>query len=477
MYIEITNVGNIEKTHIETSNLTIFLGKNGTNKSYIAHTIYMVNKILNKILSELSENHMIELFENFIKSLNESDFKAIISSLKFEKTNISKEIDTFLSLLSDTIKEYKVELENSGKETMLFNIVSFLTEKILFELNRSFNVNKEIVGNITFKNYKLEIDSILDDVYIRIIDLEEDIDSNNIDDIYERRALYQIFKRIIKNFSEKNTISKESYYFPASRTGFVLAFDDIVSGVLRDRFGGQPTSTKLTESTIDFISNFADIKSGNFDKKNIFLKKSQIEKQSDIGLIFNFINKRIVFGEIIEERDDNDRYTQFLLKPIGSNNKIEMHLTSSSIVELLPLIIFLKHFTSLKDKFLVIEEPEAHFHPKAQIEIARLLIILVNLGAKVLITTHSDYILSEINNCIKLNEIDSKEKYLKELNLPEEILIDKEKVKAYLFKDKEDGQSVKVEELHIDDYGISNKNFDDVLDELIDRTEKINMEL
>jgi len=72
----------------------------------------------------------------------------------------------------------------------------------------------------------------------------------------------------------------------------------------------------------------------------------------------------------------------------------------------LPLVIFLKHFDSLKNKFLVIEEPEAHFHPKAQIEIERLLVMFINMGAKVLVTTHSDYILNEINNCIKLNQLD-----------------------------------------------------------------------
>ena len=35
----------------------------------------------------------------------------------------------------------------------------------------------------------------------------------------------------------------------------------------------------------------------------------------------------------------------------------------------------------------------------------------------------------------------------------------------------------KVSELEIDDYGISNENFDDVLDELLDKTEYINMGL
>jgi len=103
--------------------------------------------------------------------------------------------------------------------------------------------------------------------------------------------------------------------------------------------------------------------------------------------------------------------------------------------------------------------------------------MLVNLGAKVLITTHSDYILNEINNCIKLNNVETKKQkeYLNKLDLPKEIIIEKERVKAYLFKEKD--KKVEVNKLEIDDYGISNENFDDVLDELLDRTEYINMGL
>jgi hypothetical protein len=288
-------------------------------------------------------------------------------------------------------------------------------------------------------------------------------------------SLYKLFRLVLKKYS-KVKLAKESFYFPASRTGFVLAFDEIVSGVLRDRFGGRPTATKLTEPTIDFIAKFADIKSGKFDidLRRKFLKRDFTNV--DLKKVFDFISKKIINGEILEEKE-KETYTQFFLKPQDSKDYLEMHITSSSVVEILPLIIFLKHFDSLKDKLLVIEEPEAHFHPQAQVEIARLLSILVNLGAKVIITTHSDYILNEINNCIKLSVL-SKEKqneYLKKFDLPKEIILNKNRIKAYLFKDKE--KFIEVDELEIDKYGISNENFDIVLDELLDRTEYINLNM
>ena len=53
--------------------------------------------------------------------------------------------------------------------------------------------------------------------------------------------------------------------------------------------------------------------------------------------------------------------------------------------------------------FLIIDEPESHLDTANQIQLARLVARLVNSGVKVLITTHSDYIVREINNLIMLS--------------------------------------------------------------------------
>ncbi|NEP42638.1 MAG: AAA family ATPase [Okeania sp. SIO2H7] len=50
--------------------------------------------------------------------------------------------------------------------------------------------------------------------------------------------------------------------------------------------------------------------------------------------------------------------------------------------------------------FIHIEEPETHLHPSAQVAIAKLLAYLCNKGFRLVITTHSLFILYVLNNLI-----------------------------------------------------------------------------
>ena len=77
------------------------------------------------------------------------------------------------------------------------------------------------------------------------------------------------------------------------------------------------------------------------------------------------------------------------------------------------MYFFLKS-TAKKGQLLIVDEPEGHLSPKNQIYMARLLAMCVNAGVKVLVTTHSDYFIQEINNLIMLNSIDEKDYPLKE---------------------------------------------------------------
>jgi predicted ATPase len=57
---------------------------------------------------------------------------------------------------------------------------------------------------------------------------------------------------------------------------------------------------------------------------------------------------------------------------------------------------------------VIVENPEAHLHPKGQSQIGRLLALAAEAGVQVIVETHSDHILNGIRIAAKLHEIDAR---------------------------------------------------------------------
>ena len=69
-----------------------------------------------------------------------------------------------------------------------------------------------------------------------------------------------------------------------------------------------------------------------------------------------------------------------------------LHLASSSAIGLSDLYFYLRYMAS-KEHLLIVVEPESHLDTANQIQFARVLARFVDMGIKVLVTTHSDYLI------------------------------------------------------------------------------------
>ena len=148
---------------------------------------------------------------------------------------------------------------------------------------------------------------------------------------------------------------------------------------------------------------------------------------------------------------------------------IPFHLASSSACEMSNLYFYLGYFMdNERSHFLIIDEPESHLDTANQIQFARLLARLVNSGVKVLITTHSDYIIREINNLIMLSSpLQDGDKAKTVLGYKPDEQLSLDRVQAYV---AEKGT------LSLCDkgkFGISYSVFDDTIDSLNETTEEL----
>ena len=202
--------------------------------------------------------------------------------------------------------------------------------------------------------------------------------------------------------------------------------------------------------------------------ESLFKKTSFITKQHK-GLLDEFSD--IIGGNYEVTKNDELHYIQ-------KKGKIKLTLdeSSSAVRSLLDIGFYLRHQAEPGD-ILMIDEPELNLHPSNQRKVARLLAKLVNIGIKVFVTTHSDYIIKEINTLLLLNDnqphlavIKEREKYSdKELLKPAQIRLYMAKEGPRLLdgnKNKTKCQTLIPANINLDEGGIEVSTFDDTIDEM-----------
>jgi hypothetical protein len=103
---------------------------------------------------------------------------------------------------------------------------------------------------------------------------------------------------------------------------------------------------------------------------------------------------------------------------------------------------------------------------------ARLLVRCVHAGIKVLITTHSDYLVKEINNLIMLShDFEGKQDLLKKLKYDADDALDPSQIRAYV------AENDTLTACGVDKYGMDMPNFDRTIDDINRVTSEISSRL
>lgn len=121
---------------------------------------------------------------------------------------------------------------------------------------------------------------------------------------------------------------------------------------------------------------------------------------------------------------------------------------------------------------IIIDEPEISLHPKNQILFARALARIVNAGIFLIINTHSDYIIREINNMIMLSSV-SKKEMVKKLGYKENEILSADMVNAYYFEFQDDAKSVVGQKVEVSKTGFSIDLIDDVINDQVATSQNI----
>jgi len=443
MKFKLQNIGIIKNYELELGNLTVICGKNNTGKTYLSYSIYgFYQNIYNKIITHNFKNFNLQnLRENIIK--NET-YKINLKELELEIFDLYRD-------LSNNYSHKLVDIFNT-------NVDEFNNSNFSIELPIPTNVvDLEFVMPISEDKGKIVKEKNTEfaylylprtNKYINISELELVSENENkfsasqIFFAFTKGRLFLLYKKLIQNVflisaerSSLQTFQKEIDQY-RSRLMFEMQKNKSIS--ITD-FSISRFSFPI-EQEMNFIRDIdKTIKKNSFIKENYPEIIEYIEEM--FGVKYEFLNEQLMIN-------------------VG-NKLIPQYLASSSVRSLADLHIWLKHKASKAD-LLMIDEPELNLHPENQIKLARLFAKLINIGLNVWITTHSDYIVKEINNLLLLsNNFSEKENLMKEFGYGENEILNNDQVKIYI--SKENGELFNVE---IDRYGMSSTTFDETIEKI-----------
>lgn len=177
--------------------------------------------------------------------------------------------------------------------------------------------------------------------------------------------------------------------------------------------------------------------------------------------VADMIEKNLLFGEVSMTKNGD---VEFHPQGMAAKSRLPFHLSSSIVKTMASFVIYLRHIAKVGDT-LIIDEPEMNFHPDVQILLAQVFAILTARGLRVIVSTHSDYIVREINNLIMAGAIKKRgldDGLLEELHYSEEMLLDYNEVAVLQFV-KTGKAIVRVSQLSIDEEGFAVDSIDSAI--------------
>jgi len=412
MLLHIENIGPIDKIDVGIdSDLTFIYGKNNIGKSYAITILYLVlkNFVFNAPIAFryfYSHSSRTRFNDNsFIKNIK----ARLDNSNEFDVTDII--IDYFSSSLSAMfLSSFENSLQNS------FGDISNLKNNFS---NGSFylGVNfEDYIIHITEENNKLilKYDGKGKKYLCRKVQQHRypKIENDQVILYYTKEEQFLEDMQIYFNKIHKNNVVSilakinSVYYLPASRSGLyraLNAFSQILVELAKKRnfLSEKIVLPSISEQDSDYFSKINEI---NIRRKN-----------QKFDSIAGNIEEKLLKGKVSFDQTTK----QILFHPNNTDINLELLGTSSMIAEVSPIVLFLRYIISSEDDnikgrtnngmpIIFIEEPEAHLHPGAQTLLMECFVDLVKMGAKLVVTSHSNYMFQKLNNLIAENIIDKK---------------------------------------------------------------------
>lgn len=451
MKITVKNLGSVSYGEINLNKkLTVFCGPNNTGKTYMSYILYAM----------------------MIQSQN------ILDIDEFDISTLMKEGEQTISIKTEDIIQYSRDKENYIKNNLgsIFGIS-------LDQAHSLFNDMELSIADLRDDNIKsLKFDYDFEWTNGLIVAISKEASSMNV--LLKTKTKATLSEMDVFFLGHQITLSLYNYIstypffnaciFPVERNS-IYTFNKELSiqrNELIEQMQALKDNKKIGVESVDRLLGrstryplvIRDCLRVANDLTNIQKNKSSY---------YDFAQKMerdLLKGQISVTKEGE---VQFAPK---RNQKLPIHLSASIIKTLSSLTFYLKHLAK-KGDLIIIDEPEMNLHPDAQIILTRLFVKMIHNGLNILISTHSDYIIRELNNLITLHSVRNKKPEasldLKNYENVEDLAI--KDIDVYLFKPvSRVSRASKIMQIPIAENGFSIETIDNVICTLNDDTDLLN---
>ena len=233
------------------------------------------------------------------------------------------------------------------------------------------------------------------------------------------------------------TVSRPIHYLPADRAGVMHAHRVVVSSLI-----GRASRAGLdVESPLPALSGVL----ADFLDRLIELGDAEPRKKSAATQLAESLEANIL-GGAVDVRGSAVGYPSFHYRPANwKKDDLALMNTSAMVSELAPVVLYLRHVVRPGD-VLIIEEPESHLHPAMQVAFTHFLATVVLRGIRVVVTTHSEWVLETLANLVRLSEVDKSRRKL----VGDGPALTPDQVGAWLFEQRKRPKGSVVKEIPLD---------------------------
>jgi len=425
--LSVRNFGPIAEGRVELRPFTVFVGPSNTGKSYLATLIYALHRFFREQPGDVGDFVPFKTISTDKVTLSKEDIDVLHAwagkgRLRVETTGhpdnqsrmaelpanvavLVRRVINSIDYVSGTLDDEIARCFGVGKTQNMIHYPG--NDHASFSIRGSTFSEPSDDGNFGHEIIITKHETVLDSsisktmpIYARgYADLPWYISApEDVAETREQNA--RIYLGILAGMAfsySAGHLYRTAHYLLTSRANLMHTHPAIVQSLIAGA-SRTPTQPSTSPTFSGLLGDFLERIVGLGDRRNQ-------REESDYPLALDM--EQNILGGTIRIASNPVGYPEFLYRPDSWERDLPLANTSSMVSELAPVVLYLRHLVQPGDT-LIIEEPESHLHPAMQVEFTRLLAAAVKASIRIIITTHSEWILEELANLVLMSELPEK---------------------------------------------------------------------